>query len=634
MWKELDNQTIVVFDYETNGFLDVVDEVHCAVTIDARTNESEEYTPLDVHQCHETLDRFNIIVGHNIIGYDLPMLQKIYGYTVHPDTIILDTLVMSRMYQPDIEGGHSLKAWGERMGNSKGDYGEQEEAWDMFTPAMLEYCEQDVKVNVQLFWKLADLLKNFSWQSIKCEMDTALIIQRQMQHGFVFDMIGAEKLHAKLTERILEIEEEVHQTFLPLPKAIREVQPKIKKDLTVSSVGLSKLEGWENSIRVPEHTVTKGETKDTVEYHSGAFTLIDYPEFSLGSRQQIANRLIRAGYTLTKFTPKTDSGGGGNPIIDDVVLKEASDAGIPEAKPLAEYFMISKVEAMVKSWIAKAKWHEDQGVYRIHGYVNTLGANSHRMTHSNPNLGQVPAAKMNKDTHEPIWGAGSNYGTDCRNLFTVRKKYKLVGCDASGLELRTLAHYMNDPKYTKELLEGDIHTANQKAAGLETRDQAKTFIYAFLYGGGDAKIGQIVGGNSRAGKKLKDEFLLSTPALKRLREGVLNAVAHRKWLKGMDGRILRIRSAHSALNTLLQGAGAIIMKYWAIEVAKVADKEELDWNPCMTVHDELQSEVAEKDVERFMEICVDSFPKISLDLKSNCLLEGEAMAGNTWLETH
>lgn len=154
------------------------------------------------------------------------------------------------------------------------------------------------------------------------------------------------------------------------------------------------------------------------------------------------------------------------------------------------------------------------------------------------------------------------------------------------------------------------------------------------YGGGDGKIGEIVGGKAKDGKALKKKFLDGTPALKRLREGILSAVSSRKWLKGFDGRIIRIRSPHSALNTLLQGMGAIVMKYWLIEVARVADLEKLEWAPSANVHDEGQFEVLLRDVPRFKEICEAAFPTISKQLKSNCLLEGEAMEGDTWFETH
>ena len=409
------------------------------------------------------------------------------------------------------------------------------------------------------------------------------------------------------------MEEDVHRTLVPIPKFVREVQPVVKKDGTLSSVGAKSLgDSWASVLPVPEYTDEFGEER---KYTSGSFSLIKWEEFSLGSRQQIAERLQRAGYKLTKVTEK------GNYIIDDVVLQEAADAGIPEAKPLAEYFMVQKVEAMVKNWIGAAVYHKDQGVWRIHGYVNSMGANTNRMTHSSPNVAQVPSA-------------GTTYGQQCRSLFTVRKGYKLVGCDASGLELRTLAHYMGDQEYINTLLTGDIHTANQLAAGLPTRNNAKTFIYAFLYGAGDAKIGSIVGGGAKEGKKLKEAFLERTPALKKLREGVLEAAKKRGWLKGFDGRILRVRYPHSALNTLLQGMGAIVMKYWLIEVARVADAEGLDWNPSANIHDEGQFEVLEEHVERFMQICVESFPVISEALGSKCLLEGEAKVGDNWYGTH
>lgn len=638
MWKEIEGKSIALFDAETDGFLESMTQVHCMTVIDANTGDKLPSNTFDLKIYLDALDKYEVLAGHNIIGFDLPMLKKHYGWEPKPHVIIIDTLWLSRMYYPDIEGGHSLGSWGQRLGNPKTEYypihdpaqphydpeadPKKNPGWEgsICTPMMQSYCDQDVSVNVDVFWKLVKLLKNFSWQSIQCEMQTATIIQRQMQHGFVFNMVEAEKLHAELVQRIIELEELVHATFKPLPKLVRVVQPKIRKaDMTVSSVGLTKLPDWDKVIPLPEYTmVTKGEelmAKEVMEYTSGSFSLIEWPEFSLGSRQQIAERLTRAGYKLTKKTDK------GNPIVDDEVLQEAADAGIPEAKPLAEYFLIQKREAMVKDWIAKAVWHEDQGVWRIHGYVNSMGANSNRMTHSSPNVAQVPSA------HSP-------YGDRCRALFGVRKGYKLVGCDASGLELRTLAHYMNDPVYTKNLLEGDIHTINQNAAGLPTRNDAKTFIYAFLYGAGDAKIGSIVGGNSKDGKRLKVQFLEKTPALKKLRDGVLHAAKTRGWLKGFDGRILRVRSPHSALNTLLQGMGAIVMKYWLIEVAKNADAEGLDWNPSANVHDEGQFEVAEGDVERFKQICEEAFPTISKMLGSKCLLEGEAMEGDTWLDTH
>ena len=161
------------------------------------------------------------------------------------------------------------------------------------------------------------------------------------------------------------------------------------------------------------------------------------------------------------------------------------------------------------------------------------------MTHRNPNMAQVP-------------NAGSPYGKECRSCWTVPKGYKLVGIDASSLELRMLAHYMDDPDYIEEVINGDIHTTNQKLAGLKTRDQAKTFIYALVYGAGDAKIGSVAGGGINKGKELKQTFFKNLPSLKDLKEKVQKA-SNRGFLKGLDGRKIYVRSQHAALNTLLQG---------------------------------------------------------------------------------
>lgn len=639
MWKELENKSIAVWDTETNGLLRDVTEMHCSTIINARTKEVHSTT--NAESLLTELDKFDILVGHNIIGFDLKLLKNMFGWEPRANVIILDTLWMSRMYHPDLDGGHSLGSWGVRLGNPKTEYYpildpdqphydpmanvKKDPGWtgSIYTKMMGGYCEQDVSVNVDLFWKLCILLKNFSWNSIICEMETAVLIQRQMEHGFVFDMHGAEILHSLFVQRIIELEDIVLDSFKPLPKLVREVQPKVKQDGTVSSVGLKKLgDDWETLVPVPEWD--PWDSTGTVKgphYTSGSFSLIEFPEFSLGSRQQIAERLTRAGYKLTKFTEK------GNSIIDDVVLQEAAEAGILEAVPLAEYFLIQKREAMVKDWISKAVWDEKQGVWRIYGYVNSMGANSHRMTHSSPNIAQVPAS------HSP-------YGKECRSLFGVRKGYKLVGCDASGLELRMLATYMKDKEYSDAVVNGvkeegtDIHTVNMRAAGLSSRDQAKTMVYALLYGAGDAKLGKIVGGASKEGKLLKDKFYKAIPSMGKLAERVKIAAKNKGWLRGLDGRILRVRSPHSALNTLLQGGGAIVMKYFLIEVARVADGEKLEWYPSANVHDEIQCEVKEEHVPRFKEICEQAFKTISKELELFCELEGEAVDGDTWQETH
>jgi len=286
------------------------------------------------------------------------------------------------------------------------------------------------------------------------------------------------------------------------------------------------------------------------------------------------------------------------------------------AKAVKEYLMLTKRIAQIDSWIEAI-----QADGRVHGKVITNGAVTGRMTHHSPNMAQVP-------------NSSAIYGLECRDLWTVEKGCKLVGIDASGLELRMLAHYMNDDEYTNEVVSGDIHTANQNAAGLETRNQAKTFIYAFLYGAGPAKIGSVVGGTSKEGQKLITNFLRNTPKLQRLRERVSEAFTARGVLLGLDGRKLLVRSEHSALNTLLQGAGAIAMKQALVLLHKDLTNRKIPFKLVANVHDEWQIEVPEKYAEQVGKSGVTAITDAGVEFKMNCPLTGEYKIGDTWKQTH
>lgn len=598
------------------------------------TEEIWRYRPHEIQEGLDKLSEADCLIGQNIIGYDLPALKKLFGWEYQGK--LLDTLVMSRLSNtnrpmhprcPDkvwdehsgkdkFVGPHTLMNLGYYAGVNKGDFGESA-GWETFSEDMLEYCVQDVVVNTAVYHYLLKELRGFSEYSIELEMDIAGYMTQQQANGWYFDIKGALSLEADLAEAVFNLEQKVHETFKPLPKANGVKQPRVKKSGEVSSVGLKFLEDWETVIPKPESSMGPL----GIEYHSGEFTRIEWPEFNLGSRQQIAEQLIHRGWKPKEFAP------AGGVMINEPILESIEDK-YPEAKLLGQYFMVSKRQSMVQNWIEA--YNEETG--RIHGYVNSLGAVTGRMTHSKPNLAQVPAAQVDKDG-KLLWGFEGAYGADCRKLFTVPPGCKQVGCDASGLELRCLAHYMNDPEYIDLILNGDIHTANQKAAGLEFRNQAKTFIYAFLYGAGDAKIGSIVGGGSKDGKKLKKRFLEGTPALKKLRENVLGA-AERGWLKGLDGRKVRVRSAHAALNSLLQSCGAIIMKVWLRLVMKAIEAEGLDVLSVGNIHDEGQFQVADKDVARFKEICELSMIKAGEELECRIIIEGEAMEGSSWVDTH
>ena len=291
---------------------------------------------------------------------------------------------------------------------------------------------------------------------------------------------------------------------------------------------------------------------------------------------------------------------------------------------MSEYFMLNKRIAQLaegnQAWMKLCK----KG--RLHGKVNTMGAQTSRCSHSHPNIAQVP-------------NLNAPYGKECRNLFKADTEMDLLGIDVSSLELRCLSHYLaryDDGKYGKILLESDIHTANQRSAGLATRDQAKTFIYGFLYGAGNEKIGQIVGKGKAEGAKLKKEFLSKIPALRQLRDAVQKK-AEKGFITGLDGRKVPVRSNHAALNTLLQSAGAIICKRWIVEMhslLKEEFKEGEDYAQVAFVHDEVQLTVKREYGTRIGELGVKAISITGEKYGLRIPLTGEFKTGTSWADTH
>jgi DNA polymerase I len=543
---------LIYLDLEANGL--TPDTIWCVVT--SENGVSTVHTTPDT--LSEALRGSVSVVGHNLIGYDMPVLERLWGITVAPERV-LDTLVLSRLYEPSKSGGHSLRNWGECLGFPKGDHTD----WTQLSQEMIDYCIRDVEVTEAVHQNLMQNMTCFSPNCIELEHKVQASVQQQEINGWTLDQPLARDLCATFKERMNEIEEELQQKFPPIVH-----------------------ERWSEK--------TGKQLKDKVEV------------FNVGSRQQIAKRLSSLGVRFDKVTEK------GNPIVDEAVLETID---LPEAKVVSEYLMLQKRYAQVNSWLEHVK--EDG---RVHGRVISNGAVTGRMTHQSPNMAQVPAS------HSP-------YGHECRSCWTVPEGKKLVGFDASGLELRMLAHYMKDEDYTNEIINGDIHTANQRLAGLESRNQAKTFIYALLYGAGDEKLGSVAGGGRTTGKKLRESFLNNLPSFAALKDRVSNA-SSRGYLTGLDGRRLQVRSEHSALNTLLQAAGAIVMKKALVILDDYAKLWKLDYKIIGNIHDEVQSEVAEKDAEKFGWLAVECLKAAGLEFNLRCPLDGEYKVGTTWADTH
>ena len=579
----------LVFDIETDSLQPT--KIYCMSVLDVETKEQLNFPPSKIEEGIELLESSDKLIGHNIIGFDIPAIQRLYGVDLMSKKII-DTLVLSRLFNP-IRASHGLKAWGNTLQFPKIEFND----YSRYSDDMMKYCAQDVFVNYKVYQALKTESKGFTSESVNLETETYKITTKQKDFGFVLHQKEAKKLLAYFKNQLVEAEDEVHKTFKS-----KVIERPLKAQHTKQGI-LSKL-GIDNEGRQARLT-----DEEYLTLSKGAENIIRTTEepFNLGSRQQIGEYLQEFGWIPKHFTPT------GQPKIDETVLSRVKDIG--EAVIIARYLMLQKRIAQVKSWLSFLKRD------RVHGSVISNGTITGRMSHRDPNLAQVPSVT-------------SSYGKECRACWTVPRGYKLVGVDASGLELRMLAHYLNDKEFINEILNGDIHTANQARAGLESRTQAKTFIYAFLYGAGDAKIGSVVGGNKKTGRRIKQSFLDNFPTLKSLRHRITREAEQNEYIKALDGRKIFIRSSHAALNSLLQGAGAIVMKRGLIILDEMLQENIVDAHIVANVHDEWQIETWHEDVNRLGEMAVSAIRQAGDYYKLNCPLDAEYKVGENWSETH
>lgn len=556
--------TILYLDIETNLNHD---EIWCAGwNVDGLL----AHVTRDSKEVQRLVNEADHVVGHNIIGFDAPVLEKVWGVKI-PTKKLIDTLVLSRLWNPSMDGGHSLDAWGSRLKMPKGDFKDYDAG---YTKEMHDYCLQDVAITVKLHKYLVDHLDDdgFTPECRDLERQVAVVIEEQRRRGVTYDLLGGMELEKFITDRMRVIEDSFQVLFPPV--MVERVSEKTGKPLKPVEVA-----------------------------------------FNVSSRQQIADKLTQLGYG-SYLTAKTETG---KHKIDETVL-----ASIPceEAQLISEYLTLQKRQGMLAQW---NKLCTRAG--KIHGRIITNGAVTGRMTHATPNLAQVPSC-------------GSYLGKECRALFRPSPGKVMVGIDASALELCMLAHYMKDDEFTKAVAEGrkedgtDVHTLNQHKAGLPSRDAAKTFIYALCYGAGAGKIGSIIDGGAAEGGRMMAQFMAGMPKFQVLKDKVDRLVQKDQTLPGLDGRVLRVRSAHSALNTLLQGAGAVVMKKALIIFYMKLRKAKHDVHFLLNVHDEIQLECSAEIAEVVGQMGVDSIREAGEHFNMRCPLTGEYKVGKSWEETH
>jgi len=586
-----------IFDIETNGLLPELNTIHCLAIRDTDTGMTESYAPHQIEDGLRSLLKKDMIVGHNVIAFDIPAIQKCFPWFSVEPAKVRDTLTMSRLIWSDIsetdwaktvslpnklKGSHSLAAWGHRLGCHKDDY---QGGWEKFNLDMMFYCIKDTAVTDKL-WKLIQDHK-YPETAIELEHDVQWLIARQERHGFRFDEPKALDLCAKLQRRRAELDDQLQSVFSPWWSATEIVTPK-------------------RSINYKNKpAVTAG----------ASYSKIKHNVFNPNSRHHIQLKLEELGWQPKEHTPD------GRAKLDETILMDLS---FPQGKILAEFFMIQKRLGMLsdgrRSWLGSIRGN------RIHGSVLTNGTVTGRASMREPNLQQVPSS------HAP-------FGKECRELFTVPDGKALVGVDQSGIELRMLGHFtapFDGGAYAKEVLNGDIHTHNQKAAGLADRDTAKRFIYALVYGAGVNRLAAVTGLRKGRASQVKARFLEENKGLGALISAVQEKVDQVGYLKGLDQRRLPVRSSYRALNVLLQAAGAATAKRWLIEFDR--EVERMGWRDRVQqvcwIHDEIQVECDEDLAEEVGKTAVASIEKAGEYFNLRVPITGEFRVGNTWAETH
>jgi len=575
-----EGRVIAFIDIET----DALDAKKIHVCCVKRVTDKEVYVYKDSDKFKKETTDIDKFIGHNIVDFDAPILNRIWNTKLTIDKLF-DTLILSQILSPQREGGNSLKVWGVRLGFDKMDF----DNFEHFSEEMVTYCKNDVILTEKLYNKLTKDKEQykFSDKSIELEHKIRDVIRKQTEYGFYLDEQKAHTLYIETKSKADKIKTDIKKELRPKPVVDKEVKLKYKKDGSISKVGLR---GYDIS---------------------GDCTLFNYREFNLDSPKQIVERMTEFGWKPVDFTPK------GTPRVTENNLATLPNNAPDVAKKVAEWKMLETRWKTINSWLDNLG---DDG--RVHGRVQTLGTVTGRMSHSDPNMANIISVRK-------------PYGYESRACWTVKDNTKkcLVGMDAQGLELRMLAHYMGDPSYSTIVVDGDPHSENQRKAGLATRDMAKTFIYAFLYGAGVAKIGKIVNGSSKDGIALKKRFLKNLPSLQKLIDKVQKA-AQRGHVRGLDGRRIFIRHQHASLNSLLQGAGAIVCKQWSIFMDKAIQSERLNAHLVNTIHDELQYEVDKNHATRIIELADSTMQDVGKFFNMRVRLNAEARQGNNWAETH
>lgn len=556
-------------------------------------------------------------VFHNGLHFDGPVLNKLTS-TLLSAICICDTMVMSMLYNPSLEGGHSLDAWGDRLGYPKIHH----EDWGQLSPEMIERCKGDVELTKRVYGYLCRKLNSvgFSEGGVQLEHYAWVIVREQRLNGFYFDIDRARPFYKELMTIGDNLKQELFKLFPPVLTHVRTYANARKKDGTFSQSYIKCLERYEKLVELPD----------------GDFEAWEYVDFDPASPQDRVAKLLELGWKPLEFTKPSKTFPNGQPqptrkgkLSPSLVAFIEDNEGVDGVRTLADWMTVNSRASMIMTWMNA--YNEE--THCIHGQLWL--ANTLRYKHSGPNTANAPAVREGPDGHAVLGKAGG-WAYESRDLWTTRDRYhrRLVGVDAKGIQLRVLAHYLDDANFTAAILSEDPHAANAKMMGLPSRGIAKTITYAIVMGAGDQRIATEARISLAEAKENKAKFFEKVPGLPSLIRKLKGEQKRTGRITLCDGCVILVEQEHTVIPYLLQGDENRIMKRAKTIARKMIREQGLDVLWVGDIHDEFQADVLLEHVEPFREICTQAFKQAGEYYKYKLPIECDSKVGFSWAQTH